>query len=250
MWKSKGLPNECIKPLLTYNNSFSLDINYFDNARIWVKFDRNCLKWERVTFTHKKVVNIYIVHEINLWPLTVGQYFMLRNSLFRAVKFTKNADPDKYKYSGNGIGFDVSGSILLSNGNGFGKNVIIFHADMSSSVHIDNKKKGTLILGKDPVQGLNDTTLTEEKEYSINFTEQQRTFCLSLDYNGVNSYLFVNGIEIYKFKAKDSEINVVPLHLCDVSKDFLADYMKKTRLHGCFYDFLVGYGSIDVDIYI
>ena len=63
---------------------------------------------------------------------------------------------------------------------------------MSSSPHIDNKKKGILILGKGPTQGL-EHTLTAEKLYSINFTKHNAMFCLSLHYNGVNSYLFVNG---------------------------------------------------------
>ena len=67
---------------------------------------------------------------------------------------------------------------------------------MSSSVHIDNKKKDILILGEGPTQGLDDTTLTAEKKYSINFTEHNKKFCLSLHYKGANSYLFVNGVEI------------------------------------------------------
>ena len=57
------------------------------------------------------------------------------------VRLTKNADFDKYKYSGYGIGFDGSGSSALSDGSGFGKIVIIFGADMSSSGHVDNRKK-------------------------------------------------------------------------------------------------------------
>ena len=74
----------------------------------------------------------------------------------------------------------------LSDGNEFGKNVIIFCANMSSSLHIDNKKKDILILGKDPKQRLDDTTLTTEKEeYLIIFSEQQKKFCLSLHYNWV-----------------------------------------------------------------
>ena len=77
---------------------------------------------------------------------------------------------------------------------------------MSSSVHVDNRKKYILILGEGPTKGLDDTTLTAEKKYSINFTEHNKKFCLSLHYNGPNSYLFVNGTEIHKFKGKDSEI--------------------------------------------
>ena len=76
---------------------------------------------------------------------------------------------------------------------GFGRNVIIFGADMDSSVHNDDKKKYILILGKGPTQGLDGTTLATEKIYLINFTEHNKQFCLSLHYNGANSYLFANG---------------------------------------------------------
>ena len=98
---------------------------------------------------------------------------------------------------------------------------------MSSSVYV-NRKKDILILGKGPTQELDDTKLTVEKEYAINFGEEHKTFCLSLYYNGVNSYTFV---EIYKFKAKDPEINAAPLCLGNVSKKFSASNMKKTGLH-------------------
>ena len=81
---------------------------------------------------------------------------------------------------------------------------------MSSSVHVDNKKKDILIIGKGPTKGL-EHTLTAEKMYLINFTLKKKKFCLSLHYNGANSYLFVNGNKIYKFKAKDSEIVAVSL---------------------------------------
>ena len=83
---------------------------------------------------------------------------------------------------------------------------------MSSSPHIDNKKNNILILGKGPTQEL-EHTLTAEKVYSINFTKENTKFCLSFHYNGANSYLFVNGTEIIKFKAKDSEITPYPLCL-------------------------------------
>ena len=76
---------------------------------------------------------------------------------------------------------------------------------MSSSPHIDDKKKDILILDKDPTQGL-EHTLTTEKLYSINFAKENTKFCFSLHYNGANSYLFVIGTKTVKFKAKDSEI--------------------------------------------
>ena len=108
----------------------------------------------------------------------------------------------------------------------FGKNVIIFEADMSSSVLVDNKKKYILILSKGLTQGSYDTKLTAEKKYSINFTESRKKFCFSLRYNGANSHLFVNGTEIIKFIAKDSEINAIPLCLGNKSEDFSAGNMK------------------------
>ena len=81
--------------------------------------------------------------------------------------------------------------------------------ETSSSVHVDNKKKDILILGKGPTQGF-EHALTAEKMYSINFTVTKKKFCLSLHYNGANSYLFVNGTEIIRFKAKDSKIVATP----------------------------------------
>ena len=93
----------------------------------------------------------------------------------------------------------------LSNGDEFGKNIIIFEVDNSLSAHADSKKKDILILGKGPTNWLDDTTTTTEAEYSINFSEQGNKFCL---YDNVsNSHLFVNGMKIYQFKGKDFEFN-------------------------------------------
>ena len=88
-------------------------------------------------------------------------------------------------------------------------------------------------------------TLTAEKMCSINFTETNKWFCLSLHYNGANIYLFVNGKEIIKFKAKDSEIVASPLCLGNISKDWSADNMKKTGLNGYVYEFNVDYRAIN-----
>ena len=82
---------------------------------------------------------------------------------------------------------------------------------------------------------------------SINFTVTKKKFCLSLHYNGTNSYLFINGKEIYKFKAKDSEIVATPLCLGNISKDWSVDNMKKTGFTGYVYDFSVDYDPTAVD---
>ena len=99
---------------------------------------------------------------------------------------------------------------------------------MSSSIHIDNKKKDILDLGRGPTQGL-ESTLTSEKMYSINFIVTKKKFCISLHYNGAKSYLFVNGAEIIKFKAEDSEIAASPLVLGNISKSWSTDNLKKKQ---------------------
>ena len=137
---------------------------------------------------------------------------------------TKNTN-DKYAYSGYGTGFDEKTSFSFSSSR-FGQNVIIFGVDTSSYVHVDNKKRDVLILGNGPTQGL-EHTLTAEKLYSINFTVTKKKFCLSLHYNRANSYLFVNGTEIIKFKVKDAEIVATSLCLGNISKDWSVDNMKK-----------------------
>ena len=110
----------------------------------------------------------------------------------------------------------------------------------------DNKKKDISILGKGLTQGQEDT-LSAEKMYSINFVVAGKKFCLSLHYNGANSYLFVNGTEIIKFKAKDSKIVSSPLCLGNISKDQSTDNMKKTGLNEYVYDFSVDYDPIAAD---
>ena len=114
---------------------------------------------------------------------------------------------------------------------------------MSSSVHIDNKNKDLLILGKETTQKLTNTTLTAETEYSIHFSISQRKFCLSLHYNGSNSFLFVHVTKIYQFKAKNSGIKPYPICLGNISKNNI----KKTLngLNGYIYDFFDDYNIID-----
>ena len=91
---------------------------------------------------------------------------------------------------------------------------------MSSSTHPNSKTKNILVIGKDFVQESENTTIYAEKMYSTNFAVDNKTFCLSLHYNGDSSYLFVNSKEIINFKAKDSEIVPYPLCLGNFSKDF------------------------------
>ena len=147
-WKSKVFSDESIKPPSKSDDSLALLLSHIDtNTR--VKFVGSCLKQDKVTFSHKNIVNMYIVYEITLWNYVDSGDPTLGNSLLGAVRLVKNVDIDKYKYSGYGIGFDMKGILDLV------KNVIIFGVDMSSSVHVDNmEKKNIVILGEDPTQGL------------------------------------------------------------------------------------------------
>ena len=96
------------------------------------------MQQSKLTYTHKKIVNIYVVYELGASSSNINDP-TLKNCLFGAVTLTKNTDIDKYGYSGYGIGFDRRSSFSFPSG-GFGQNIIIFGVDMSSSPHIDNKK--------------------------------------------------------------------------------------------------------------
>ena len=98
---------------------------------------------------------------------------------------------------------------------------------MSSSVHANNREKNILVPGQGIAQGLDDTKLTAEKIYQVNFGATEKKLCWSLYYNGSKSYLFVNGIEIIKFKAKGYEIVENPLCLGNISEDFSVTNIKK-----------------------
>ena len=214
--KSKGLSDETVKPPATSDNSLTPLIGYL-GSKTRITFTGSCLKQPDISYTHRTIVNIYIVYELSASSSHTDDP-TLKNCLFGAVTLNNNVDIEKYEYSGHGIRFDRRSTFSFPGG-GFGQNVIIFGADMSSSPHIDNKKKDILIYGKGPTQGL-EHTLTAEKTCSINFTVTKTKFRLSLHYNGANSYLFVNDTEIYKFKAKDSEIVAAPLCQGNISKDW------------------------------
>ena len=134
-----GLSDENIKPLTTSDNSLGPAINNYGN-KIRVNVTRSCLKQSnKLSYTHGKVVNIYTVYGLGASSSHINDP-TLKYCLFRAVTLTKNADIDKYGYSGYGIGFDRRGSFSFPSG-GFGQNVLIFGVDMSSFPHINNKKK-------------------------------------------------------------------------------------------------------------
>ena len=171
-WKSKGLSDDTITPYDTSDNSLTSLIDHY-GSKVKLKFNEDCLTQSnklRYDYGHKVIA--YIVYELGATGSSISD-LILKNFLFGAVNLTKNADVEKYGYSGFGMGFDRRSSFTFPGG-GFGQNVLIFGVDISSSAHIDSKKKYILVLGKGPTQGL-EHTLTATKMYSINFT-LKRTF--------------------------------------------------------------------------
>ena len=170
------MSNEKIWPTFTASKCLSPKLEWY-NSRIKLKFKGSCLKQvDKAAFTPKYVVTLFIVCDLDSWPRDLGNDFTLGGCLFGGFKLAKNADPDKYVYSGYGIGFVMRIEYSLPDGS-VGKNVISFWADMSSSVHIDNKERDNSILGKGPTHELNKSMLTAETLYSINFTRPSIKFC-------------------------------------------------------------------------
>ena len=136
--KSKGLSAESVKPPIASDNSVTPELHFY-STKTRVKFKGSCLQQSKLSYTHSTIVNIYIVYEGGASG-TKNNDPTLKNCSFGAVTLTKNADIDKYKYSGYRIGFDRRSSFSFRNG-GFGKNILNFGGDNSSSTHIDNKQK-------------------------------------------------------------------------------------------------------------
>ena len=124
------------------------------------------------------------------------------------------------------------------------QNVLIFGADMSFSRHSTNKANKINVMGENFVQGINDTKLYAEKKFYRNFTDPGKKIVLSLHYNGVESYLFVNGRQQLKFKCKTDQLVKKKLCSGNLSDQWTKSESKKTGLYGDIYDFVVGYGAI------
>ena len=169
---------------------------------------------------NKNVVNIYIVYKLDPLASTRDKSFTIQNALFGAMQITKDTtDNSKNNYKAYGICFDERSEFghTITEG-GFAhttdaRNVLIFGADMSFSVHATNRANHIYLMGTGLTQGINDTTIYKEKNFYRNFTDFGKKFILSLHYNGDDSYLFVNGRQELKFTGVYGKIY-----------DFVVDY--------------------------
>ena len=135
------------------------------------------------------------IYDLDDWPKIPLNNFKLKNCLLVAINLVKNSDKSKCMYSSYRIAFDSAGP--WSFGNYFARNVVIFGVNNSSSSRACNRKNNFLVLGERSTDDINDSIGTAVKKFSINFSKTNPKFCLSLHFSHKNSYLFVNGKEIY-----------------------------------------------------
>ena len=245
-WKSTGVFNYNMNAVGNLGGEFPYLI---DDGKLRVR-SNGCYFIQSKALKLNNTVNIYIVYRRNPISSTRNTDYTIQNALFDAMKITENTDYSKNNYTGYGLCFDEGNAFVhkIREGNfdytANARNVSIFGADMSSSVHATNRANH-IYMGKGFVQGINDTTIYTEKNFYRNFTDPGKKFVISLHYNGDNSYLFVNGRQELKFKAKNDQIIDDKLCLGNLSSEWTTIESEKTGLYGDIYDFVVDYKSIN-----
>ena len=168
-WRSKGVYNAKLIPI---KNHSLPNIKYF-NKKIALQFDYTPLVVEQNNYT-PKIVNVFIVFDLDYWPKIPLRNFTLRNCLSGVTNIVKNSDREKYLYSGYGIAFDGKGSWSFSYE--FARNVIIFGVDNSFLSHADSLKYDFLILGEGDPFGFNGSFGAPEKKLEFIFLKQRQSF--------------------------------------------------------------------------
>ena len=252
-WKSTGI----------YNYSSDSNMNAFANAksnlpnlkndgRMHVHLSGNHFQQNKVIIPNNyNVINIYCAYKLDPIASSRDTSFTIQDALFGAMQITKNeTDNSKNNYKGYSICFDEGSQFGHTMTKGVrthttnGRNVLIFGADMSFSVHRTNRANHIYVMGDGRTQGIDDTTLYVEKKYFRNFTEPNEKFVLSLHYNGNDSYLFVNGRQELKFKCKTCQLVEEKLCIGNLSDQWTASESEKTGLYENIYDFVVDYEQI------
>ena len=211
--------------------------NYFQQNNVIIRNNYN-------------VINIYCVYKLDPISSTRNTDYTIQNALFGVMQIIKNADTSKYDYKGYGICFDEGGQFdhTITEG-GFAhtaiaRNVLIFGVDMSFSVHATKRANHIYVMGKEFVQGINDTTIYAEKSFYRNFTDPGKNSRLSLHYNGNYSCLFVNGRQELKFNCNTDQLVKEKLYIGNLSDKWTTSESEKTGLNGNIYDFVVDYKTI------
>ena len=238
-WKSTGIYNHSSKSSMNAVANTKTDLpNFKNDGRIHVHLNGN--HFQQIVAgipNNNNVINIYCLYKLDPIASTRDTSYAIQDALFGAMQITKNAtDYDKNNYKGYGICFAERSQFchtITENGvthTSNGRDVLIFGADMSFSVHATNRANHIYLMGDGLTQG--------------NFTEPNVKFVLSLHYNGDNSYLFVNGRQELKFKCKTDQLVKEKICIGDLSDQWTASESEKTGLYGNIYDFVVDYEQI------
>ena len=208
-----------------------------------IKFGKDPLAAEQNHYW-TKILNVYFVYELYDWSKIPTNNLKFKKWLFGVTNIVKNNDKEKHVYSGYGITFNSTDWWKFANGTA--RNVTIFGVDNSSSSHVDKCKNNFLISGLGLTFRINGSFGSLKKIFIINFAKASTNFCLSLHDNVDNSYLFVNGKEITKFKADNRNVNFSTQYcLGSISNGFSADESREVSSNGNVYDFSVDYNSLD-----
>ena len=252
-WKSTGIYNHSSDSNMNaVANAKTTLPNFKNDGRMNVYLSGNHFQQNVAGIpNNNNVINICCVYKLDPIASTRGTRFTIQDALFGAMQITKNAtDNSKNNYKGYGICFDEGsqfGHTMIEGGRTHttnGRNVLIFGADMSFSIHATNRANHIYVMCDGLTQGINDTTLYVEKKYFRNFTKPNIKFVLSLNYNGDDSYLFVNGRQELKFKCKIDQLVKEKLCIRNLSDQSTASESEKTGLYGNIYDFVVDYEQI------
>ena len=142
-----------------------------------IKFDKDPLAVEQYNYM-SKIVNVYIIHDLDAWPRNPTNTFKFKKCLFGGTSVVKNSDQEKYVYSCYRITFDSGGSWSFVND--IARNVLFFSVYNSSSSHDDNHKNKFLVLGEALTCRINGSFGSPGKKLSVNFSKADAKFCLSL----------------------------------------------------------------------
>ena len=243
-WKSTGIFSSSSNNMIAVKNSSRdlpklgvVDDDYVNLSGNYFQQDKTNV----FNIYNNIVTNIYCIYKLDPISSSRDSTFTVQNALFGSIQITKNADTSKYKYGGYGICFNEGGTFSIGNITN-GRNVLIYGVHESSLTHANNKANNIFVMGDGFVQGINDMTLYAEKIYSQNFTQPNKKFVLHLHYN--DSYLFINGKQELKFKAKPVQSIKEQLCIGNLSTQWTTSESEKTGLYGNIYDFIVDYKRI------
>ena len=238
-WKSTGIYNHSSDPNMKAVANAKANLpNFKNDGRMHVHLNGNHFQQFAAGISNNNnVINIYCVYKLDPLASTRDKSYTIQNALFEAMQITKDAtDYDKNDYKGYGICFDERsefGHTITEGGNSHttdARNILIFGADMSFSVHATNRANHIYLMGTGLTQGINDTTIYAEKNVYRNFTDFGKKFVLSLHYNGDDSYLFVNGRQELKFKCKTDQLVKEKLCIGNLSDQWTTSESEKNRV--------------------